>query len=235
MREPISSLPKAEILQLLKRAEDLGDLYLAIAYRDDLQAALPNRRIFHGDLVECLRYAERVVGVLVRRGQSGPDAWIATRGSNLTNQGHATANVQTKVVAKTFFNEDSLAQSQSMAMADVSEEEFDRAIERAKVEKNLSRTNVVKQLADKVPIEPMIGGRPRHLRKTRHISVRQVLDTTIDTISGVFLSLEALDDEDWKELSKEESNKYLGEFNDLVGELRKFRKKVADVSGTTLG
>lgn len=205
---------------------------MAVRYRDDLEEHAP-KRIYRGDLVECLRWADRTVGILVRRGQRGPDAWIASRGSNLTDKENP---FQKLVVAKSFFHGESNYQAQAFVLADAPEIEFEQALERAKGEGNLSRTNVVKCLSDRVP-PSRASDRPEHLRKTRRVDVRRVLDESINTLKGVALGLEVLDDSHWDnlELSPKEVQDYIVELNDLVGAIRSFRERVRNVSRSASG
>jgi hypothetical protein len=136
-------------------------------------------------------------------------------------------------VAKTFFNNDSTFQSFSYAMADVTEGKFARAMERAKAEGNMTRSNVIKTLQEDPPMPT--NARPKHLHKTRHLDVDKMIQTSIDTLHGVFLGIDALDEADWEALTPANARQYHIALNDLVGELRRFREKVGDVSRSALG
>jgi hypothetical protein len=224
-------LPKETILGVLKAAEDQNRLSDAIRYRDEL-TAYTKRGIHLGDYVECLRWAERVVGVLVRRGQEGPDAWIASRGSNLVYRNETGQVIRTtsgKVNSLEFFRNHN-ERTEVFKMVDgISDQQFADALERAKAEGSMARQVVIYHLTD-IPPDRKGADRPEHLRKTRRVDVKRVIDESISTLHGVFMGLDVLEKEHWDSLSWEDSHHYYNEVDQLVGNLRKFRERVGHVS-----
>ena len=73
---------------------------------------------------------------------------------------------------------------------DVTDENFEAAIEEAKAEGNLSRANVKR----KVKGEPLPQGkRPEHLRKMRHHDSNRIVEQTVIGLEGYVLAVDLLD------------------------------------------
>ena len=106
------------------------------------------------DAQEMVRRAERGVGQAVRKGQR--DGEIATRGNRELYAGpHHRQSRDKTLSSPADYLPHGNDRAAAYAMADdVSDEQFDAALETAKEEQNLSRANVVRKVREQTVINP---------------------------------------------------------------------------------
>jgi hypothetical protein len=108
------------------------------------------------DAQEMVRRAERGIGQAVRNGQEA--GTIARKGNRSGNNQHQSGNLPDENISSPadYFPGGGGAQTDSYAMANVTDEQFEEAVGDAKAEGNLSRANVVRKVAHK-PSAASIG------------------------------------------------------------------------------
>jgi hypothetical protein len=142
---------------------------------------------------EMVRRAERGIGVAIRRGQEAgeikrqgqgggqPPATERPRSDNTLSSPYDFASHQELVGNGTGIYH---------MTDDVSDEQFETAIEEAKTEGNLSRANVVRK-ARKQPAPP--SPRPEVLRQTRHHNSNRIVEQTVIALEGLCLGIDLID------------------------------------------
>ncbi|MHB8190643.1 MAG: hypothetical protein ACYDHP_09550 [Ferrimicrobium sp.] len=137
----------------LKEAQSIDDVRntkaIAVGYKSVIRE---KEMAFDAQLAatEIVRRCERRVGELVRAGQEEGTVRTSTE---LAGQGPRTHGYSVRSAPAEFFNTHK-EQTDSYAMADASNEDFDQAIEDAKAEGNLSRANVVHKVQDEAKPTP---------------------------------------------------------------------------------
>lgn len=138
---------------------------------------------------EIVRRAERGIGLAIRAGQEKGE--IARTGQHVGNQytnGRAGQATSSKPVSPTEFASMNELRGSGHApgiydLADsVADEDFDEAIEEAKADGNLSRSNVVRKIRGEAKPQ---GDRHEVLRGTRRLDHNRIVDGFVTSVAGV--------------------------------------------------
>jgi len=152
------------------------------------------------DSLEMVRRAERLVGVAIRKGQA--EGTITTKGVSKFVGTTNLASPYDYADHTTLYGDGTLGGNGVYALADdVTDEQFDQAIEQAKAEGNMSRANVARKVgktkpekpepaADKpVAEKPVAGKRHELLKRTRHHDVARIVEQTALALDGLLMGL----------------------------------------------
>lgn len=182
---------------------------------------------------ELVRRAERAIGLGIRKGQE--EGTVARHGDaarTKTDQ-NGFGSEQEKRSPSDFAKPGELyppGNGRQAGIFDlavgVTDEEFERAIEEAKEEGNLTRANLGRKLK-KLPRRPK---RPEVLRGHRHIDIHRVIDKTI-AFSGFEQSLWDVIDtpEQWQSLDPENVSQWLVDLDEALRSLNKLRRKLREL------
>jgi hypothetical protein len=193
----------------------MGNLPETIKLRDQLSENY-SRAEPASDLSICLRWTERAIGLLVKRGQSGPDRWIQGKGK-----------VEPHLVSAKQFFRNSDERSAANIFAEQSEEVFANAIAEALKTGKVTRAEVQYQLTKRPPDWVRDYDRPAVARKTRRIKVEEVIDKSIETMHSVFAGIEGvLEREHYEAIDAVDAKRYEAELSDIVGHVRTLRKRI---------
>lgn len=186
------------------------------------------------DALEMVRRAERGIGVAIRNGQEAGDietlAEARVRASRSRSGRQQTVdNGVLKPKASDFAKPDDLYQSSGGIYDltdDVTDEQFDKALEDARKEDNLSRANVVRKVKNK---QPKPSDRPEVLRKTRRLDPNRVIRETVTALEGACLGVALLEAHHYDQLDPAESQQWAESLSSslrLLGRLRKELERV---------
>lgn len=198
----MSEVPKPDLRLLTARMEqDLenGDLQDILYLRQRVEELHPRNASVPTPVLELARRLDWALGHLVRRGQSGPDAYIRSRGSNLIQEVERGA----AFISPTRFFQNSAERHDCFVLADQcsTRAEFELLLANAKQTGNISRASVV-GLATQKPTTSK-ANRPEVLRRTRHIDPYRVVESTINTLEGMNTGLSALEPDDLRSIDPE--------------------------------
>lgn len=219
----IKSLGRQEALGEIERAVEDGRIYAVTQIRDQLTAMIP-KGIHNTTEVELLRYAERALGILVRRGQTGPDRWITGNWS-----GNVGANPDAGMRSAMDFFISVQERSAAFKMADdVTDEQFAAAIERCKANGSMARARIIEALEKKVPDWVVSYDRPEVLRKRRLVDMDRVIEQSIGQLEAVFASLDSIitNKDMYSQISSADAARWANEVDLLVGKTRRFRDNI---------
>lgn len=178
----------------LHEALDHGDIDQIVELKSQAEAirAYTAQKQYGADVVltatEIVRRAERGLGVAIRRGQEAGEiatqetGWMrreAARGNPVTNRDKIPMSV-TDVLSKGEWSGND-AGIKDLA-DDVTDEQFEQAIEAAKAEKNLSRANVVRKTQQAAPGHIPVT---RRLDEIRDLAAQALASHQIATRLGV--------------------------------------------------
>jgi hypothetical protein len=142
------------------------------------------------DALEMVRRAERGVGLAIRKGQA--DGQIRKPTDNLRQSEVAVGNFG--VASPTdFATKHELTNTHGGIYDitdDVTDEQFDAAIEQAKAEENLSRANVIRKARNQ---DRPTGDRHELLRGTRRPDANRIVEQTVISLEGLCIGLQLLD------------------------------------------
>jgi hypothetical protein len=142
---------------------------------------------------EMVRRAERGIGVAIRRGQEAGEIRAHGQHERTVNQ-HGVAAVrldETKTSPEEFFANSAERTAIYDVTDSVTDEQFDAAIDEAKIEGNLSRANVVRKVKGEPAPKP--AGRPEHLRGMRHHDPNRIVEQTVTGLEGYVLGIGLID------------------------------------------
>lgn len=174
------------------------------------------------DAAEMVRRAERGIGIAIRNGQDAGE--IATREDGLslgsaTASGHQTL-MTGKISPAQFFGSDD-HRSASYALADnVTNEQFDAAIEEAKSEKNLSRANVVRKVRSETP---QSTDRHELFRKTRRLDGNRIIESTVRAAEPSTPLLEQID---YAALDADRIGEWISSLSESIKTLRSLQRNL---------
>lgn len=159
------------------------------------------------DAAEMVRRAERGIGVAIRKGQEAGE--IRAKGQRPPRsqpydrvrngqQEHVQAedvdNAKCLPSPTDFASKDELASNGTGIYSltdDISDEQFDAAIDEAKAEGNLSRANLVRKVKGEPAPKP--ADRPEHLRRMRRHDSNRIVEQTVIGLEGYVLALDLID------------------------------------------
>lgn len=155
------------------------------------------------DAQEMVRRAERLVGVAIRKGQA--EGTITSRGSGRRGRGLIADTAISPPSPydyadhTTLYGDGTAAGGGNGVYAladDVTDEQFDQAIEQAKDEGNMSRANVVRKVRNEKPEKPeppagkpVAGKRHDLLKRTHRHDVARIVEQTALTLDGLLMGL----------------------------------------------
>ena len=174
------------------------------------------------DAQEMVRRAERGLGVAIREGQERGEIRSAadTHMPGVRNRGVQDTSV---LSPSTFASKTELANSKGTgiyALTDnVSDEQFEQAIDAARAEGNLSRANVARKATGTAP-RP--ASRHELLRGTRRIDVNRVIEQAVMQVAnpcpaGLFAEL------DWSQLDHSKVGEWVASLTESISALRSLR------------
>jgi hypothetical protein len=168
---------------------------------------------------EVVRRAERGIGVAIRRGQDAGE--IKTPGQ--TDYRHAGRNATNvpDVFAHNQERKDVYALTD-----DVTDEQFDTAVDEAKTEGNLSRANVVRKVKGEPP-KP--SGRPEHLRGMRHHDPNRIVQEIATGLEGYVLALDLID---FDRLDRAQIAAWSGSLTASVQSLNRLSRRLKELDQT---
>lgn len=147
------------------------------------------------DAAEMVRRAERGIGVAIRHGQEAGEietADEARRRASLSRHQVADGNTKPKPTDYAGRFELSNTKGDIYDLTDnVSDDQFDAAVEEAKAEGNLSRANVIRKVKGEPAPKP--ADRPEHLRKMRRHDPNRIVTEITNGLEGYVLSLDLID------------------------------------------
>ncbi|MCA1572563.1 MAG: hypothetical protein LC798_20140 [Chloroflexi bacterium] len=158
---------------------------------------------------EIVRRAERGIGVAIRRGQE--EGTIRGHGGKFT-QGEVEPPSPSEYATRSELHGNGQYPGLYDVTDDVTDEQFEEAITKAKDEKNLSRANVVRKVKGE--------GRHELLRNTRHIDPNRVVEQTI-LGSGLPPSLAEL--LDYSALDRDRLEEWISSLSDVIRSLTNLR------------
>lgn len=181
------------------------------------------------DAAEMVRRSERGLGVAIRKGQEAGEIETiedARSRAGLTAQGHHVVdNDLMKQPVGRFANHDELSGNGAgiyHLTDNVTDEQFDAAIDEAKAEGNLSRANVVRKVKGEKP--GASGGRHDLLRKTRRIDSHRVIN---EAVAGAGLPPESVFDEvDFTSLDAARLQEWVSSLTNHIAALRSLRSRL---------
>lgn len=223
-------MSKDEVMQLLTEAYTNADIYRVRDIRNALLAEGP-RNVWSDWHYEAARYAERYLGVLIRRAQTGPDAWITSRDLNIRSREVARDRDRWKPVTELVTWSD--ARYIYQLVDDVDDEQFEAAMNVCRAQNTFARGHLIIALDKEGPHwTRRRTDRPEILRRTRRVQVDGVMNTSINTLYGVFDGLDSvLTRSDFSVTDPELTLKWANELDEIIGRARKWRnviRKVAD-------
>ncbi len=200
---------------------DLEALVNAKGFAATLRVAVMQKQLGHDAelaATELVRRAERCIGLGIREGQEA--GTVRRHGSNGTTG--------PEVLPVTAF-----ASHQELAGAsnrdpgfydmadDITDDQFEDAIETAKAEGNLSRANVVRKITGDV-LPPK-----RHplLHRTHHIRPERVIDETVNALEGLVMGLQLVGD--IQSLDAEKRLAWVAALNEPLRYLNRFKKELS--------
>lgn len=186
-------------------ARDIADFKAFVATAAEAARRVKVSKECQLDAEEIVRRSERELGLAIRRGQEAGE--ITQKGSRpngvrahdrvrLGQLQHVQA-VSPDPTLSLDAPSDFLSNAQQRAEVydmtdDVTDEQFDQAVEAAKAEGNLSRANVVRKVKGEKPKQ---SERHELLRKTRHIDPTRVIRETVNTLDGLAIGVGLLADD----------------------------------------
>jgi hypothetical protein len=147
---------------------------------------------------ELVRRAERCIGLGIRQGQA--EGSVIRRGDNLHTFADDDGLGEPQFIKRPvtdFASHDDLSGRPDQAgiyhlTDDVTDEQFEQAIEEAKIEKNLSRANLVRKVKGTPKPKPTDRHEVHH--KARRINAERIVEETIATLDGLAAGLALIDD-----------------------------------------
>ncbi len=165
---------------------------------------------------EIVRRCERRIGELVRHGQR--DGTIAKRGDIGGNRAD-DERVHHLQRPSDFFADGTQERADSYAMADAPEEEFERAVDEAKSEGNLSRANVVRKVKGEQPK----AERSEWHHKRRRIDSNRILRSLAETLDGAAAGLDLMER---GEIDQETAAEYLPSIEESLAVIRQHVRRI---------
>jgi hypothetical protein len=181
---------------------DLDALVNAKGYAATLRVAVMQKQLGKDaelSATELVRRAERCIGLGIRQGQA--DGAIRDRGDNETIYNPSTG-LRDRVVGTIpkasptdFASHAELSNHAGGIYAltdDVTDEQFEQAVEEAKIDENLSRANVVRKVKGTPKPKPTDRHEVHH--KAHRIKVERIVEETIAALDGLAAGLALIDD-----------------------------------------
>jgi hypothetical protein len=197
---------------------DLDALVNTKGYAATLRVAVMQKQLGKDaelSATELVRRAERCIGLGIRQGQAaGHIAGVGA--SNLGLQG-----LETPTVAAGVRNPSELTPLYGLA-DDVTDDQFEQAINEAKDEKNLSRVNIVRKLKGKPKPAPKDRHEIHH--KKRRIDAERIIEESIAILEGLAMGLGQI--EDVKSLDAEKRLVWLDAIAEPLAAINHFRKEL---------
>jgi hypothetical protein len=214
---------------------DLDALVNTKGYAATLRVAVMQKQLGKDaelSATELVRRAERCIGLGIRQGQAEgsvakPGAIGAPPPNRSTGQVHGGRRDNTTSIRLVTefapFSELSGNQAGIYAMTDdVTDEQFEQAIEEAKNEGNLSRANVVRKAKGKPKPTPKDRHEIHH--KKRRIDAERIIEESIAILEGLAMGLGQI--EDVKSLDAEKRLVWLDAIAEPLAAINHFRKEL---------
>lgn len=192
---------------------------------------------------EIVRRAERGLGLAIRRGQE--EGTIRRRGQRSHS---SVSDGYIELAAPTDFASLSDLRANGVGIYrltdGVSEEQFEEALVEAKVERNLSRVNVVRKVRakreaqetrdaamsdqDTTEVQETKGkpSRPEILRRTRHIQPERVIRETVFALEGLCIGVGLLEHEDFAALDPQNLEEWSSSLAKSLRSLNQLKKEL---------
>lgn len=167
---------------------------------------------------ELVRRAERCIGLGIRRGQAAGD--IAEQGQRVDLPG--TPDV---VISDICSKAEWTGNGEGVAHLtdDVTDEQFEQAIETARDESNLSRANVVRHAKPDKPSRDRTGRHDIH-RGLRRINPARIIEESIASLEAIAAGLSLIDDV--KSLDAEKRPEWLSAIRQPLDAITRFTKEL---------
>jgi hypothetical protein len=187
------------------------------------------------DAVEMVRRAERGVGLAIRRGQEegAIRSEADTHVPGLNNRDRVAIPVKSSpsdFAGDHELNGSGPGRPGIYALTDnVSDEDFDRAIEQAKDEGNLSRANVTRKAKNEPP-QPSKSARPEELRGRRHIDPVRVITNTVTGLEGTQTVLRLLEPHHFASLDPADAAAWSSSLTESIRSLNHLNRQLKELN-----
>ena len=179
------------------------------------------------DATAMVRRAERSLGVAIREGQERGEistvssgAAVAAQNREARKRGEQESTMRNFLPNASEYLPAGQGTVDSYAMADdVTDSEFDAALDAAKEEKNLSRANVVRKIKEaKGEVEP----KPPKIPKQPKLNTEKTMERLTDSLWGVRQSLQTITAVD-AELDQDQVSAWIKELSSTTNELNRIK------------
>lgn len=205
---------------------DLDQLVNMKGYAETLRVATMQKQLGKDaqlSATELVRRAERCIGVGIRQGQDAGE--IRGRGSDARTDlpGHDVL-----VSPSVYATPSELAGGGSTPgiydlTDDITDDEFEAAIEDARAEENLSRANLTRKLKPH-KAKPKPRDRDEFHHKTRRIDPARVIEETISTLEGLAMGLALIEASDYDALDAEQRLEWLNALRQPLSAITRMKK-----------
>jgi hypothetical protein len=178
------------------------------------------------DAQEMVRRAERGVGLAIRKGQE--DGTVRRPYFTIRRPGHDVGNPDIMGPAEaTGIPITDLSGNIYPLTDNVSDEEFEEALDEAKDEGNLSRANVVRKAKKEAP-KP--ATRPDVLKGRRHLDPVRVISNTVSALEGTRIVLGLLEPHHYAQLNADEAAAWSSSLTESIRSLNHLNKQLKELN-----
>lgn len=170
---------------------------------------------------ELVRRAERSIGQAVRRGQERGEIRVPHVTSRRPGHDRASAGVMGPAEAAGVKHSSSVSDLYELA-DDVSDEQFDTAVEQAKAEGDLNRSNVARKLGKR---QPSASKRAEPPRPPSRLDGHTVITKTVEAAADV-ITQSLLDEVDYAELDTQDLTDWVGSLTGSIKALQGLRARL---------
>lgn len=215
---------------------DLEQLVNIKGYAETLRVATMQKQLGKDaqlSATELVRRAERCIGVGVRQGQAvgdirtkgetGPQPPYERNGCLVAGSDRGAVDGVSKTSPSEFFNSGKEMVAAYDMTDDVTDDEFEQAIEEARAEENLSRANLTRKLKPH-KAKPKPADRSEFHHKTRRIDPSRIIEEAISTLEGLAMALALIEPADYTALDAEKRLEWLEALSQPLAAINRMKK-----------
>ncbi len=227
-----------EWLAVAAREHDIEDIVTLKAQAEAIRVYTTTKQLGRDAelaATEIIRRAERGIGLAIRRGQDegtiarrqdvGPmPPYVRADGTPVAGSDRGCPVTDVKKTSPSMYLSGGKTTAETYAMTDdVTDEDFEQAIEEAKAESNLSRANVVRKVKGAPAPKPTDRHEIHH--RARHINPVRIIEETVAALEGIASGLALI--EDYSSLDAEKRLEWLEALRQPLAAINRFKKELS--------